>query len=254
MLSLRPRNHVDNSSLVQFEVVTALSGDRPIVRARKAHRHTWAWAWAGVAALLALVAGLLGYGGRLDPAAEGSPFSWAAAAAGVLAAVAASGAALRRPQARARRALLALALLCVAADDALGLHERFADDLDPRPAMGGNVLGWAAFGMAAYGLVLAAVVVMLALELRGERRARAMLTAGVALLVLALSARVAGGALAAMGGLPHGNVRQAGESVDSAAKLAGWVLVAAALGRIAFRPARKRRPPPDQAEAAAAAQ
>jgi hypothetical protein len=254
MLSVRPRNHLDNSSLVQFDVVTALTRDRPIVRAGKAHRHTWAWTCAVVAALLALAAGLLGYGGRLNPAAEGSPFSWAAAAAGVLAAVATAGAALRWPSARARRALLAFALLSVAADDALGLHERFADDLDPRPAMGGNVLGWAAFGIAAYGIVLAAVVVMLALELRGERRARPMLTAGLTLLVLALLARVAGGALAAMGGLPHGHVRHAGESADSAAKLAGWMLVAAALGRIAFRPARKRRPPPDQAETAAAAQ
>jgi hypothetical protein len=254
MLSVRPGNHVDNSSLVQFAVVTELAGDRPIVRARNAHWHTWAWACAVVAALLALVAGLLGYGGRLDPAAEGSPFSWVAAAAGVLAAFAAAGAALRWPRARTRRALLALALLCVAADDALGFHERFADDLDPRPAMGGDVLGWAAVGIAAYGIVLAAVVALLALELRGERRARPMLTAGVTLLVLALLARVAGGALAAMGGLPHGPVRQAGESADSAAKLAGWVLVAASLGRIAFRPARKRRPPLDQSEAAAAAQ
>jgi len=254
MLSVRPVNHVDNSSLVQFAVVTALAGDRPIVREGRAHRHTWAWACAIVVALLALAAGLLGYGGRLDPAAEGSPFSWAAAAAGVLAAVAAAGAALRWPSARARRGLLALALLCVAADDALGLHERFADDLDPRRAMGGDVVGWSAVGMAGYGIVLAAVVALLALELRGERRARPMLTAGVTLLVLALLARVAGGALAAVGGLPHGHVRHAGESADSAAKLAGWVLVAAALGRIAFRPARKRRPPPDQSEAAAAAQ
>jgi hypothetical protein len=253
MLSVRPANHVDNSSLVQFEGVTALTGDRSIVREGRAPRHTWAWACAVVAALLALAAGLLGYGGRLDPAAEGSPFSWAAAAAGVLAAVAAAGAALRWPGARARRGLLALALLCVAADDALGLHERFADDLDPRRAMGGDVVGWSAVGTAGYGILLAAVVALLALELRVERRARPMLTAGVTLLVLALLARVAGGALAAMGGLPHGHVRHAGESADSAAKLAGWVLVAAALGRIAFRPARKRRPPPDQSEAAAAA-
>jgi hypothetical protein len=150
--------------------------------------------------------------------------------------------------------VLALGLLCVAADDAFGLHERFGDDLDPRSAIRGSGLGWGLAGMAGYGIVLAVVVTLLALELRGERRARPMLTAGVTLLVLALLARVAGGALAAMGGLPHGNVRQAGESADTAAKLAGWVLVAAALGRIAFRPARKRRPPPDQAEAAAAAQ
>jgi hypothetical protein len=245
---------VDNSSLVQFNVVIALVGDRPIVRAWKAHRHTWAWACAFVAALLALVAGLLGYGGRLDPAAEGSPFSWAGATAGALAAVAAAGAALRWPRARTRRALLALGLLCVAVDDALGLHERFADDLDPRAAMAGRGLGWGAVGMAGYGVLLAAVVALLAAELRGERRARPMLTAGVALLALALLARIAGGALAAAGGLPHGAVRHAGESADHAAKLAGWVLVAAALGRIAFRPARKRRPPPDQAEAAAAAQ
>lgn len=256
MLSVRPNSPVDNSSLVQFAVVIALVGDRPNVRARKAQRHTWAWAWACAvaAALLVLVAGLLGYGGRLDPAAEGSPFSWAGAAAGAVAALAAAGAALRWPRARARRALLALGLLCVAADDALGLHERFADDLDPRPAMGGGGLGWGAVGMVGYGILLAAVVALLAAELRGERRARPMLTAGVTLLVIALLARVAGGAVAAAGGLPHGHVRHAGESADHAAKLAGWVLVAAALGRIAFRPARKRRPPPDQSEAAAAAQ
>jgi hypothetical protein len=254
VLSVRPGTPVDNSSLVQFNVVIALAGDRPIVRARKAHRHTWAWACAVLAALLALAAGLLGYGGRLDPAAEGSPFSWAGAAAVVLAAVAAGGAALRWPQARARRGVLALGLLCVAADDALGLHERFADDLDPRSAMGGGGLGWGAVGLVGYAILLAAVVVLLAAELRGERRARPMLTAGVTLLVLALLARVAGGALAAAGGLPHGHVRNAGESADHAAKLAGWVLVVAALGRIAFRPARKRRPPPDQSEAAAAAQ
>jgi hypothetical protein len=245
---------VDNSSLVQFNVVIALVGDRPIVRARKAHGHTWAWTCAVVAALLVLVAGLLGYGGRLDPAAEGSPFSWAGAAAGALAAVAAAGAALRWPRARVRRALLAFVLLCVAADEALGLHERFADDLDPRAAMEGRGLGWGVVGMAGYGVLLAAVVLLLAAELRGARRARPMLTAGVTLLVFALVARVAGGAVAAAGGLPHGHVRHAGESADHAAKLAGWFLVAAALGRIAFRPARKRRPPPDQSEAAAVAQ
>jgi hypothetical protein len=253
VLSVRPNSPVDNSSLVQFAVVIALVGDRPNVRARKAHRHTWAWACAVVAALLALGAGLLGYGGRLDPAAEGSPFSWAGAAAGLAAAVAAAGAALRWPRARARRTLLALGLLGVAADDALGLHERFADDLDPRSALGGSGLGWGAVGMVGYGVLLAAVVLLLAAELRGERRARPMLTAGVTLLVFALLARVAGGAVAAAGGLPHGPMRHAGESADHAAKLAGWFLVAAALGRIAFRPARKRRPPPDQSEAAAAA-
>jgi hypothetical protein len=107
--------------------------------------------------------------------------------------------------------------------------------------------------MAAYGAVLAVVVMLLGLELRGERRARPMLTAGLTLLVAAFLARVAGGALAAAGGLPHGPVRHTGESADHAAKLGGWVLVAVALGRIAFRPARKRRPPPDQSEAAAAA-
>jgi hypothetical protein len=253
VLSVRPITPVDNSSFVQFNVVIALVGNRPIVRARKADRHRWAWACAVVAALLALVAGLLGYGGRLDPAAEGSPFSWAGAAAGALAAAAAVGAALRWQRARARRALLALGLLCVAVDDALGLHERFADDLDPRGTTGVG-LGWGAVGMAGYGILLAAVVALLAAELRGGRRARPMLTAGVALLALALLARVAGGGLAAAGGLPHGPVRHAGESADHAAKLAGWVLVAAALGRIAFRPARKRRPPPDQSEAAAVAQ
>lgn len=240
--------------MVQFGGVSALAGDPPIVRSARAHRHRWAWACAVVAALLALGAGLLGYGGRLDPAAEGSPFSWAGAAAGLLAAVAAAGAAIRWSRTRARRAVLALGLLGVAADDALGLHERFADDLDPRHAIAGSGLGWGAVGMACYGIVLAVVVTLLALELRGERRARPMLTAGVALLVLAAGARVGGGLLAALGGLPHGPVRHAGESADHAAKLAGWVLVAAALGRIAFRPTRKRRPPPDQSEAAAAAQ
>jgi hypothetical protein len=245
---------VDNSSLVQFHVVSVLARDRPNVRAEQAHRHTWAWACAVLAALLALVAGLLGYGGRLDPAAEGSPFSWAGAAAAALAAVATLAAGVRWPTRRIRRAALALGLLSVAADDAFGLHERFADDLDPGSAIRGGALSWGTVGMAAYGAVLAGVVALLALELKGERRARPMLAAGVALLVAALVARVAGGVVAVLGGVPHGSVRHAGESADNAAKLAGWVLVAAALGRVAFRPVRKRRPPPDQSEAAAAAQ
>jgi hypothetical protein len=206
-----------------------------------------------VAAVLALVAGLLGYGGRLDPAAEGSPFSWAGAAGAALAALAAAWAARRWPEGRVRRAALALGLLVVAVDDAFGLHERFADDLDPRAAIGGSGLGSGILGMAAYGLVLAGVVALIGLELRGERRARPMLTAGLTLLVTALVARVIGGALAAGGGLPHGTVRHAGEAADHAAKLGGWILVALALTRIAFRPARKRRPPPDQSEAAAVA-
>ena len=238
--------------MVQFGGVSAVAGDPPIVRSNRAHRHRWAWACAVVAALLALAAGLLGYSGRLDPAAARPGHR--PGAAGLLAAVAAAGAAIRWSRGRARRAVLALGLLCVAADDALGLHERFADDLDPRSAIRGSGLGWGVAGMACYGIVLAVVVTLLALELSGERRARPMLTAGVALLVLAVGARLAGGALAALGGLPHGPVRHAGESADHAAKLAGWVLVAAALGRIAFRPSRKRRPPPDQSEAAAAAQ
>jgi hypothetical protein len=240
--------------MVQFGGVSLVAGDPPIVRSTRPHRHRWAWACAVVAALLALLAGLLGYGGRLDPAAEGSPFSWAGAAAGLLAAVAAAGAAIRWSRGRARRAVLALGLLCVAADDAFGLHERFADDLDPRTAIRGSGVGWGSAGMAGYGIVLAVVVTLLALELSSERRARPMLMAGVGLLVLAFGARVAGGVLAALGGLPHGPVRHVGESADHAAKLAGWVLVAAALGRTAFRPSRKRRPPLDQSEAAAAAQ
>jgi hypothetical protein len=252
MLSVRPRSDVDNSSVVQFAVVTALTRNRPIVRGR-ALRHPWVWACAAVAASLALLAGLVGFGGRLDPAAEGSPFSWAGAAAAVLAAFAAAAAGRRWSSGRIRRAVLALGLLVVAVDDAFGLHERFADDLDPRSAMGGSGLGWGGLGMAAYGVVLVVVVTLLGLELMGERRARPMLSAGLTLLMAALLARVIGGALAAAGGLPHGPVRHAGESADHAAKLAGWMLVAAALGRIAFRPARKRRPPPDQSEAAAVA-
>jgi hypothetical protein len=238
--------------VVQFGV-NALAGDRSIVRSEPARRHTWAWACVVVAALLALIAGLLGYGGRLDPAAEGSPFSWAGSAAAALAAVAAVGAASRWPAGRARRAALALGLLLVAADDAFGLHERFADDFDPRAAINGSATGTGLLGMAAYGAVLAVVVLLLGLELKGERRARPMLTAGLTLLVAAFLARVVGGALAAAGGLPRGPVRHIGESADHAAKLAGWMLVAVALGRIAFRPARERRPPPDQSEAAAAA-
>jgi hypothetical protein len=238
---------------VQFGGMSVLAGDSPNVRSDRAYRHSWVWACAVGAALLALLAGLLGYGGRLDPAAEGSPFSWAGAAAALLAAAAAGAAARRWRRGRIRRAFLALGLLCIAADDAFGLHERFADDLDPRAALGGAGPGWGVVVMAVYGVVLATVVTLLALELRGERHARPMLTTGLALLAAAILARVAGGALAALGGLPHGPVRRAGESADHAAKLAGWVLAAVALGRIAFRPARERRPPPDQSEAAAAA-
>ena len=251
MLSVRRRCETGNSSGVQFGGMSVLAGDPPNVRSDGAHRHVWVWVCAVFAALLALLAGLLGYGGRLDPAAEGSPFSWAGAAAALLAAAAAAAAARRWTRGRIRRTVLAAGLLCIAADDAFGFHERFADDLDPRSAITG--LGWGVVGMAVYGVVLAAVVTLLALELRGERRARPMLTAGLALLAAAIVARVAGGALAALGGLPHGPVRRAGESADHAAKLAGWVLAAVALGRIAFRPARERRPPPDQSEAAAAA-
>ena len=236
--------------MVQFGVVNTVAGDPPIVRSEQAHRHTWAWACAVAAGLLALAAGVLGYGGRLDPAAEGSPFSWAGAAAGVLAAVAAAAAARRRGN-PVRRTVLAVGLLCVAVDEALGLHERFADDLDARHAMNGSALDLA--GIGAFGIVLATVGALLALELRHDRRARPMLAAGLGLLVAALLARVAGGALAAFGRLPHGPLRTAGESADHAAKLGGWVLVAVGLSRIAFRPRRERRPPPDQSEAAAAA-
>jgi hypothetical protein len=180
-----------------------------------------AWLAALTVGALALAAGVLADGGWLNPDAERSPFSWAGALATLLAA--AGAASLARTGNAWRRLLLAGLLSVIAVDQAVGLHERFAADLDTRRV----AVSWDGVAFAAGALVLVAAGVLLALEAR--RRTPLAVAAGVALLATALAMRFGGGVLAVLHHLPAGGTRRSGEAAAQGLALSGWVLVAAGL-------------------------
>jgi hypothetical protein len=182
------------------------------------------WLGACVVGLLALVAGVAAHGWWLNPAFQRSPFRWTS----VLATLVAAGCAvvLARRERGKPRLLLAAGLVYIAVDNALGLHQRLAADLDPR-ALASFEQG--AVPLVANTLLLVVVAVLLLLELRLARPASAMIAAGTALLATALAARFCGGTLAALNGLPAGGPRAAGEAAMHACGLAGWMLVASGL-------------------------
>jgi len=180
-----------------------------------------AWLAALSVGGLALAAGVLADGGWLNPDAERSPFSWAGALATLLAA--AGAASLARTGNAGRRLLLAGLLALIALDQAVGLHERFAADLDARRV----AVSWDGVAFAAGALVLVAAGVLLALEARA--RTPLAVVAGVALLATALAMRFGGGVLAVLHHLPAGATRRGGEAAAQGLALSGWVLVAAGL-------------------------
>jgi hypothetical protein len=170
---------------------------------------------------LALAAGVLSDANWLNPNAEGSPFSWAGALATLLAA--AGAASLARTGDTGRRVLLAVLLALIAVDQAVGLHERFAEALDARRV----ALSWAGVAFASAALVFLGAGVLLALEARS--RTPLAVAAGVALLGTALAMRFGGGVLAVLHQLPAGETRRSGEAAAHGLALTGWVLVAAGL-------------------------
>ena len=185
-----------------------------------ATRHAWV---AGAAlGALALVAGSVSDVRCLEPGAERSPFSWVAALAILLAAVCA--ALLARDGRSGPRLLLAAALVFVALDEAFGLHERFADDLDARRLS----LGWPTAAAVAEAVALIAAGLLLALEAR-RKRETPLVVAGVLLLAVAFAARLGGAVLIEVLQFPTGGARRAGEAAAHAAALSGWILVAAGL-------------------------
>ena len=194
-----------------------------------------AWLAAATFGLLALAAEAAFRSPWLKPSAERSPFSWVAAAtifvgAGCLVVLA------RRDRGW-QRVLLATLLVVIGLDEAFGLHERFAADLDARRV----ALGWSSVGLAADASLLGAAALLLALEARFRREL--LLVAGVVLLALALTGRFGGGVLAALHHLPRGDPRRAGETAVEGMALSGWVLVAAGLlgGALARSPERRPR-------------
>ena len=112
--------------------------------------------------------------------------------------------------------------LLIAVDQAAGLHERFASDLDARRV----ALSWAGVAFATGALVFVAAGVLLALEARSPTPLA--VAAGVALLGTALAMRF-GGVLAVLHHLPAGETRRSGEAAAHGLALCGWVLVAAGL-------------------------
>ena len=147
------------------------------------------WPAVLVVGLLDLVAGLGARSWWLDPAAESSPFSWACALA-VLAA-AACVTVLAMHGRRNARIALAMGLVVIAVDEAFGLHERLAADLDLRAL---ESLTWRTCGLVGYSILLGAVAILLVLEIRSSRRRPTLLIAGLVLLVVALGARFGGAA------------------------------------------------------------
>lgn len=199
---------------------------------RAGSRSSPALAWLAAASFgaLALTAEAVFRSPWLKPSAERSPLSWAAALAILFGAGCA--AALARRKRGWQRALLATLLVAIGLDEALGLHERFAADLDARRL----ALGWSSVALAVEVTLLGAGAVLLALEARRGREP--LLVGGVVLLALALTGRLGGGALAALDHLPRGGPRRAGEAAAEGMALAGWVLVATGLlGRLRGRAA-----------------
>ena len=158
----------------------------------------------------------------LRPGAERSPFSWVAAIATLVAAVCA--AALARRGRAVPRLLLAASLTVIAIDEAVGLHERFAGDLDARRI----ALNWTSAAFAADTVVLVGAGLLLAVEARARPR-EPLLVAGVALLAGALAMRFGGGLLAVLHRLPSHGARHDGEAAAHAFALTGWLLVAGVL-------------------------
>jgi len=179
------------------------------------------WLTAAVVGAAVLAAGVLVDGGWLNPDAERSPFSWAGALATLFAA--AGAASLARTGNAGRRLVLAGLLALIAIDQAVGLHERFAADLDTRRV----AVSWDGVAFAVGALVLVAAGVLLALEAR--TRTPLAVAAGVALLATALAMRFGGGVLALLHHLPAGETRRGGEAAAQGLALSGWVLVAAGL-------------------------
>lgn len=180
-----------------------------------------AWLAAATFGVLALTAEAAFRSPWLKPSAEQSPFSWAAAAiiffgAGCLVVLA------RRDRGW-QRVLLAALLVVIGLDEALGLHERFAADLDARRV----ALAWSSVALAADASLLCAAALLLALEARVVRES--VLVVGLVLLAVALTGRFGGGVLAALHHLPKGDPRHAGETAVEGMALSGWVLVAAGL-------------------------
>jgi hypothetical protein len=154
----------------------------------------------------------------LDAAVDASIFGrMNTVAIGLCALFAAVGAALGART--ARRLLLSLALLVLAADDATGVHDRIRDL--PRTVE----LGAA----AAFALLLGLVLVLLLLEARqAPPVARWLLGAGLVALGLAVVVRVVGAA----GNVGHGigDTKKAfGVAAEQGLDLGGWILVASGL-------------------------
>ena len=101
-------------------------------RARPSRGNPVAWVWLGTAVVgvLALAAGLAARSWWLNPAFQRSPFRWTS----ILAILIAAGCAvvLARRERGKSRLLLAIGLAYIAVDNALGLHQRLAADLDLR--------------------------------------------------------------------------------------------------------------------------
>jgi hypothetical protein len=188
---------------------------------RAARSPALAWLAAATFGALALTAEAAFRTPWLKPSAERSPFSWAAAVTILFGAGCA--AVLARRNRRWQRVLLATVLVWIGLDEAFGLHERFAADLDARRVG----LGWSGVALAVVALLYGAAALLLALEARLGRES--MLVAGVGLLAVSLTGRLGGGALAALHHLPGGDPRDVGEATTGGMALSGWVLVAAAL-------------------------
>ena len=125
-----------------------------------------AWLAAATFGVLGLTAEAAFRSPWLKPSAEQSPFSWAAAAiiffsAGCLVILA------RRDRGW-QRVLLAALLVVIGLDEAFGLHERFAADLDARTV----ALAWSSVALAADASLLCAAALLLALEARVVRESR----------------------------------------------------------------------------------
>ena len=141
-----------------------------------------AWFAAATLGVVALTAQVISHSAWLKPSAEQSPFSWAAAVtifvgAGCVVVLA------RRGRGR-QRVLLATLLVVIGLDEAFGLHERFAADLNVHSL----ALGWSGVALAVDAALLGAAGLLLALEARVRREA--LLVGGVALLAVALDRKI----------------------------------------------------------------
>jgi hypothetical protein len=198
------------------------------------------WALAVLAVAVQTTAHLVNeliLGGRYDQlaaTADANAFGRTNTLAIALSALLTAAAAFSRAGIRPRRIVLSASLAFLAVDDALGLHDRIR-------ALPGAT---AAAAAAAFGAILALVLVLLSGEARrAQVAAQRLLVVGLLALVAGVVVRLIG-AFFTLEGAVGGTTKAVGVAVEQGLDLGGWILVAAGLLAALLERPQSSSPPP----------